>query len=54
MDQGTDDGSRMMREHPVRFYEGLRLKRRGLLTPVSDLRIAYQSPGAASGLHWVG
>jgi hypothetical protein len=29
----------MMREHPVRFYEGLRLKRRGLLT---FLRSAFE------------
>ena len=32
-----------MREHPVRFYEGLRLKRRGLLTFLQSLR------GFASG-----
>jgi hypothetical protein len=30
--QGTDDGSRVSREIPARFYEGLRLKRRDLLT----------------------
>ena len=32
-----NDGSRMTRERPVRFYEGLRLKCRGLLSqPAKD------------------
>jgi hypothetical protein len=32
MDKGTDDGSRMTGDRPVRFWEGLRLQCRGLLT----------------------